>query len=56
VRQPTGPHALFVRDVQYPFNQKAGDDQAKDWIAKNAADTGVAAPKVSEGPVIVHVK
>jgi heme-degrading monooxygenase HmoA len=41
-------------------NDKAGVDEsvqkAKDWIAKNAADTGVAAPKVSEGSVIVHVK
>jgi heme-degrading monooxygenase HmoA len=41
-------------------NDKAGVDEsvqkAKDWIAKNAADTGAAAPKVSEGSVIVHVK
>ena len=32
---------------------RAGVDEsvqkAKDWIAKNAASTGVAAPKVSEG-------
>ena len=34
-------------------NDKAGCDEtvekARDWIAKNAAGTGVAAPKVSEG-------
>jgi hypothetical protein len=30
--------------------------KAKDWIAKNAGSTGVAAPKVSEGSVIVHLK
>lgn len=39
---------------------KAGIDEsvqkAKDWIAKNAANTGVAAPKVSEGSVLIHLK
>jgi hypothetical protein len=39
---------------------KAGVDEslqrAKDWIAKNAASTGVTPPKVSEGSVIVHLK
>jgi len=38
---------------------RAGVDEsvqkAKDWIAKNAASTGVAAPKVSEGSVIAHL-
>jgi hypothetical protein len=41
-------------------NDKAGTDEslqkAKDWIAKNAAGTGVAAPKVSEGSVVLHLK
>ena len=39
---------------------KAGVDEslekARDWIAKNAGSTGVAAPKVSEGSVIIHLK
>jgi hypothetical protein len=39
---------------------KAGVDEsvrrAKDWIAKNAGGTGVAAPKISEGEVIVYLK
>jgi restriction endonuclease Mrr len=39
---------------------KAGVDEsvqkAKDWAAKNAGSTGAAAPKVSEGSVIVHLK
>jgi hypothetical protein len=39
---------------------RAGTDEsmkvAKDWIAKNAANTGVGAPKVSEGQVILHMK
>ena len=39
---------------------KAGTDEsvqaARDWIAKNAANTGAAAPKVSEGPVVLQMK
>ena len=41
-------------------NDKAGTDEslqkAKDWMAKNAAGTGVAAPKISEGSVVLHLK
>jgi restriction endonuclease Mrr len=37
---------------------KTGIDEsllkAKDWITKNAGNTGTAAPKVSEGSVIIH--
>ena len=40
-------------------NDKAGTDEslekARDWIAKNAAGTGVAAPKVSEGSMVVDL-
>jgi hypothetical protein len=39
---------------------KAGIDEsvqkAKDWIAKNAGGTGAAAPEVSEGSVLIHLK
>lgn len=39
---------------------KVGADEsvkaAREWIAKHAASAGAAAPKVSEGPVIMHVK
>jgi hypothetical protein len=39
---------------------KAGIDEsvqkAKDWIAKNAGSTGAAAPEVSEGAVLIHLK
>ena len=39
---------------------KAGTDEsirvAKEWVAKNAGNTGVGAPKVSEGPVIIQLK
>ncbi len=41
-------------------HDKAGADEsvkvARDWVAKNAGNTGVAAPYVSEGPVILHLK
>ena len=29
---------------------------ARDWVAKNAGDTGVGAPKISEGSVIILAK
>ena len=29
-------------------------DKAKQWVAKNAAHTGVGPPKASDGVVIVH--
>ena len=39
---------------------QAGIDEsvqkAKDWIAKNAANTGAASPEVSIGNVIVYLK
>jgi hypothetical protein len=39
---------------------KAGADEsrakARDWVAKNAAGTGVGAPTVFEGPVTLHLK
>jgi restriction endonuclease Mrr len=39
---------------------KAGIDEsvqkAKDWIAKNGGSTGAAAPDISEGSVLIHLK
>ena len=39
---------------------KAGIDEsvqkAKEWVATNAGNTGVGAPKVSDGAVIIHLK
>jgi hypothetical protein len=35
------------------FNNKAR--VARDWIAKNAANTGVSPPNISEGTVILQV-
>ena len=42
------------------FQDKAGADEsvkvARDRIGKNAINTGVGAPTVSEGTVIIHAK
>jgi hypothetical protein len=42
------------------YQDKAGTDEsvrvARDWISKNAAHTGAAAPTISEGTVILHLK
>jgi restriction endonuclease Mrr len=52
----TGDGGITVTVCQ----DKAGTDEsaakARDWVARNAASAGAAAPKVSEGPVIINAK
>jgi hypothetical protein len=40
--------------------EKAGTDEsmqkAGEWVAKNAESTGVGAPEILEGQVLVHLK
>ena len=54
VRSEDGGLSVTVCD------DKAGTDEsiekARDWIAKNAAGTGVAAPKVLEGSTVFGLK
>lgn len=54
VRTANGGVSLSV------FQDKAGTDEsirvARDWVSKNASNTGVAAPTISEGTVILHLK
>ena len=42
------------------FQDKAGADEsarkARDWVKANASSTGVGAPAISEGPVILQLK
>jgi hypothetical protein len=42
------------------YEDKTGTDEsirvARDWIAKNASNTRVGAPTVSEGTVTLHLK
>ena len=41
-------------------SNKAGTDEslqkARDWIKDNASNTGVGAPAVSEGPIVLQLK
>lgn len=56
---------LLVRTASGGFSvtvcqDKGGTDEsvrvARDWIAKNAGNTGVGAPTISEGTVMLQVK
>jgi len=42
------------------YQDKAGCDEsiraARDWVAKNAANTGASAPTISEGTVMWHLR
>jgi hypothetical protein len=46
--------------LQAQYQDKSGTNEsirvARDWIARNAGNTGVAAPTVSEGEVIMQLK
>jgi hypothetical protein len=52
VRTSDGGYSLSV------FADRAGTEEsvkvARDWVAKNAANTGVGAPTVTEGTTILH--
>lgn len=52
VRTADGGYSLSV------FDSEAGTAEsvsvARDWVAKNAAQTGAAAPTVVEGSTIIH--
>ena len=57
------PILISSTDCGYPVTvcqEQAGIDKsvqkAKDWIAKNVANTGTAAPEVFTGTVIAHLK
>ena len=54
VRTADGCYSVSVCD------DKAGTEEsvqkARDWIKANASDTGVAAPHISEGSVMIHLK
>jgi hypothetical protein len=54
VRTPDGGFSVSV------YQDKSGTDEsmkvAREWIAKNASNTGAAAPTVSEGTVILQLK
>jgi restriction endonuclease Mrr len=52
----TGDGGVSVTVCQDRAGVDESVQRAKDWIAKNAGSTGVGAPKVSTGSVIVHTR
>ena len=45
----------FERSRDLAAQQAKMKDAMKDWVAKNAGSTGVAAPEVTEGSVFVYL-
>lgn len=54
IRSGDGGIAVTVCQDQAGIDEST--QRAKDWVVKNAGDTGVAAPEVSSGDVIVCLK
>jgi restriction endonuclease Mrr len=52
----TGDGGVSITICQDEAGINESVQKAKEWVAKNAANTGVAAPEVSRGKVIGHVK
>lgn len=52
----SGDGGFSVTICQDKSGTDASVQAAREWIAKNAANTGAGAPKVSEGPVLIHLK
>jgi hypothetical protein len=55
-RSSSGEGGLSMTVCQDKAGTAESGRVAKEWIAKNAASTGVEAPKVSEGSIIIHAK
>ena len=53
-RSGSGGFSVTVCQDQAGIDESV--QKAKDWIAKNAGNTGAAAPAVSVGDVIAHFK
>jgi hypothetical protein len=54
VRSEDGGFSVTVCEDQAGTDESL--EKARDWIAKNATGTGVAAPKVSEGSNVFDLK
>ena len=52
----TGDGGISVTVCQDKAGAEESVQKAKDWIGTNALDIGASAPRVSEGPVILHLK
>jgi ABC-type Fe3+-hydroxamate transport system substrate-binding protein len=54
VRSGDGGYSVTVCEDQAGIDQSV--QLARDWIARNAGNTGAAPPEVSAGNVIMHLK
>ena len=53
VRSGDGGYSITVCEDKAGVDESA--QKARDWIAKNAADTRVSAPQTYEGSVLLHL-
>ena len=53
VRTGDGGVSITICDDEAGVQESAR--RARDWVSRNAGDLGTGAPKVSEGPVILHL-
>jgi len=53
-RSGDGGYSVTICQDQAGIDESV--QKAKDWIAKNAGNTGASAPEVSVGNVVVHLK
>ena len=54
VRSGEGGYSLTVCQDKAGVEESA--KKAKEWVAENAANTGVGAPQTYEGSVVIHLK
>ncbi|MEZ0171666.1 hypothetical protein [Microvirga sp. TS319] len=52
----TGDGGITITVCQDKTGTDESVQRAKDWIGQNASDIGASAPKVSQGPVLLHLK
>lgn len=52
----TGDGGITITVCQDKTGADESVQKAKDWIGQNASDIGASAPKVSDGPVVLHLK
>jgi hypothetical protein len=55
-RSSNGEGGLSMTVCQDKAGTEESGRMAKEWIAKNAGNIGLDAPKVSEGSIIIHAK
>jgi hypothetical protein len=54
IRTNVGGFSVTICEDQAGIDEST--QKAKDWIAKNAAHLGIAAPEMSHGKVVIQIK